>query len=210
MEPSVDTRRFQSITRLLGRLPEQAESVEFVLFDYYFHRLAAYAQTRLQRGNTRAADGDDLAQSIFWKFLTDGRDGQLPEFESRADAWRMLLKRVTQRADNHNRDAICQKRGGGRVLGEADLEANSDSSTPGVFANEPGQEPQPWEVLIVQEFNAKCDGWLEEPSLIKLFELWRNGCPVEEMARTMNCSKATVHRKVGLILDRLRHKLAED
>src|SRR5436305_12655413 len=111
----------ESVTHWLGLLRGGDAAAAQRLWERYFGRLVGLARTRLQGHPRRAADEEDVALSVF-RCLCDGAaQGRFPRLDDRDDLWRLLVTLTERKAINLARDERRLKRGGGAVLGAADL-----------------------------------------------------------------------------------------
>ena len=111
-----------SVTQWLGDLKAgNRDEASRRLWERYFPRLAHYAQGSLRAADRGAADGEDIALSVFDCFFQGIATGRFPDFGNRDDLWRLLVTITARKAHNQRRDESRQKRGGGRVLGEGAL-----------------------------------------------------------------------------------------
>jgi hypothetical protein len=182
------------------------------LFDFYFEKIKRLALQKLQAGNRRASDEEDLALEILGDFLVAGRAGQFPDFRSREDVLRMLSARAKQRAINVHRDSNRQKRGGGSVQGESALVNETDGTQHGGLDGLSGDGPRPEDAVIeaeeIEALNSRLKDCLGEP-LFPVFELWKDGHTAAEITGILKISRATVYRKLELIDERLREVFAQ-
>src|SRR6516225_9955869 len=113
-----------SVTRLVDALVGvETEFAAEQLWRRYFDRLVRLAHARLKAAPRGAADEEDVALSAFNSFCRGAVQGHFPGLGDRGDLWRLLVTITARKAADHLRRECCQRRGGGRVVGEAALDA---------------------------------------------------------------------------------------
>src|SRR5262249_30068950 len=112
------------------------------LWDRYFQRLVRLAAKRLPSHQRRDVDEEDVALSAFHSFCDRIGRGQFPELADRHELWRWLVVIPTRKALSVARNRACQKRGGGKVVGESALLEAPDAGEEGL-ARFLGREPSP-------------------------------------------------------------------
>jgi hypothetical protein len=112
-----------SITHWLRQLQAGEPAAAQPLWECYFQRLAALARKRLLGSPRRAADEEDVALSAFDSFCRGAERGRFPQLVDRSDLWQLLVLLTARKAARLKLHERRQKRGGGKVLTEADLPA---------------------------------------------------------------------------------------
>jgi DNA-directed RNA polymerase specialized sigma24 family protein len=186
------------VTQWLGQLQLGESTAAQRLWERYFDRLVGLARARLQGHPRRAADEEDVALSAF-RCLCDGAArGRFPQLEDRTDLWRVLVTLADRRAANLARDERRLKRGGGAVIGEAEL-VRPDAPSVGGLDLMPGPEPTP---EFAAEMAEECQRLLEklgDPGL-RAIALWKmEGHTAPEIAEQLGCALSTVERRLRLI-----------
>src|SRR5262249_37023024 len=110
------------------------------LWERYFRLLVARARAALGAAPRRAADEEDAALSAFNSFCRGALAGRFPRLEDRDGLWHLLLEITVRNGAHRARDESRQRRGGGRVLAEADLHRAADEAP---LARILGPEPTP-------------------------------------------------------------------
>jgi DNA-directed RNA polymerase specialized sigma24 family protein len=184
-----------SVTILLQQIRRGQQDAVQPLFELYFRRLAALGKTLLPDRFRRVTDGEDLALEVLAAFFAAAGSGTLPELQTRSDIWRVLARRLQQRAASEIRRQTTQKAGDGRVRGES------------VFLSSSGLDPA---AGLDQTEDHRLDAALEElhHDLIERLEdtllqniasLLLEGHSVDEIAARLERSRATIYRKLELI-----------
>ncbi|MFO1062275.1 MAG: ECF-type sigma factor [Pirellulales bacterium] len=198
------------VTDWVQQLQLGRQDVMTDLFDFYFDRLIALGRTLLPAGGRRVADEEDLALQVLGAFLQDANDGKLPDLGSRRDVWRMLSKRLEQRANNQGRDAMRLKRGGGQVRGESAFIRMIDEGMGGIdqMAVDSDRPEQPVlddeRLEQLARLHERLLTSLDDPLLQSVAQLLLKGVHPDEIGRRLNISRAGVFRKLNLIKTRWR------
>src|SRR5208283_4619385 len=96
------------------------------------------------RSATPVNDEEDVASSAFQSLYQGLREGRFPRLEDRDDLWRLLVHLTACKAVDQHRADNRQKRGGGKILNEADMIA-------GEGENENERERNPLDRIIGSE-----------------------------------------------------------
>lgn len=183
-----------TITRLLRQLPTKDEQVVQEVFNFYFQDLARRAKKVLSdRGGVIVSDEEDLAMLVITAFLRDATEGELGDMRSRHDVWRMLSKRVRQRAINMVRD---ERRNKKKEVGES------------IFRNADGA----WDPVGIDQqigrniddltlFHHKLIESVTDPTEQQIATLLLEGKNVNDISQELGKSPATVYRKLKNIRD---------
>jgi DNA-directed RNA polymerase specialized sigma24 family protein len=191
-----------SVTKWIGDLKAgNRDEASRLLWDRYFARLVRIAQTRLRTRGVGNADGEDVALSVFDTIIRGAVAGRFPGLGNRDDLWRLLVTITARKACNQQRNAYRQKRGGGRVVGAADL-AGGDPDGDAILAQIIGDEPTPeFAAMVVDEYR-RLFGSLSDESLRVVALLKLEGHSNEQIARSLDCGLRTVERKLEVIRKR--------
>ncbi|WP_235963693.1 ECF-type sigma factor [Tautonia rosea] len=198
MEPTHSS--MGSVTRWIGDLKEGDSEAASQLWRRYFASLVTLARKRMEgRRRSAASDEEDAALSAFHSLCRGAAQGHFDQLSDRDDLWRLLVVLTTRKAlDQQNRERRL-KRGGGRVLHEAELGKGMDD--PGLAIGLDrivGSEPTPeFAALVAEEYARRLDA-LDAP--LREIALWRlEGYGNDEIAVRLGCSTRTVERKLDLI-----------
>src|SRR5262249_37890529 len=140
-----------SVTHWLGLLKAGEPDAVQALWEAYFSRLVVLARKRLQGTPRRAADEEDVALSAFDSFCRGREPGRFPDVDDRDDLWQVLGMLTVRKALQLARHECREKRGGGKVLNEADLAAVGGSGEAVGLAGVLGSEPTPEFAVQVAE-----------------------------------------------------------
>ncbi len=178
-----------TITRLLRQLPSKDEQVVQEVFNFYFQDLARRAKKVLSdRGGVIASDEEDLAMLVMTAFLKDATEGELGDMRSRHDVWRMLSKRVRQRAINMVRD---ERRNKGKEVGESIFRNADGAWDPTGIDQQPGRN-----IDDLTQFHHELIEAVNDPIEQQIATLLLEGKDVSDISHQLGKSPATIYRKL--------------
>lgn len=190
-----------TMTLKLRRIRNGDHTVTRDVFEVWFQRLAKLGSQLLPQGQQRVMDGEDLAQSVlasFFASLESGfrdKSGRPLPIRSRHDVWRMLARRLRQRASNARRDMNSDRRGGGRIVSGSDTQfCQALYAIP-----DPGTDKLAEKITMLHEQLINC---FTRTGLRQIAELLLQGVRPEDIAAELDLSPATVYRKLRLIEQR--------
>jgi DNA-directed RNA polymerase specialized sigma24 family protein len=186
-----------SVTRWLGDLKSGGDAAAQHLWERYFDRLVHLARRKLQARAGAAEDEEDAAVSAFDSFCRGAREGRYPRLADRDDLWRLLVVITIRKALDQIQRQAAQKRGGDRLMGEADL-ADRDERGAGLD-DLAGREPSPALAAMVAEEYRRLKSRLGDDSLPLVLDLRLEGYSVGDIAERMGCTVRTVSRKLSVI-----------
>jgi DNA-directed RNA polymerase specialized sigma24 family protein len=190
-----------SVTLWLGALKAGDLDAAQPLWERYFAQLVRLARARLRAAPRGGADADeeDAALSAFDSFCRGVARGRFPRLADRDELWRLLVVLTARKAGAQAQRQRRQKRGGGRVLREADLlGADPDGGDAGL-EQVVGTEPTPeFASMVAEEYRRLLDGLGDED--LRRIALWKmEGYSNEEIRQRLGCSLRTVTLKLALI-----------
>jgi DNA-directed RNA polymerase specialized sigma24 family protein len=187
-----------SVTHWLHLLKAGDRAAAQPLWEGYFRRLVALARRRLLGTPRRVADEEDVALSAFDSFCRGAEQGRFPKLEDRGDLWQLLVLLTARKAGQFVRHQCREKRGGGKILTEADL---ADAGEGDGLAAAVGTEPTPeFAACVADECRRLLDA-LPDAEL-RTLALWKmEGHTTEEIAARLRCVPRTVERRLRLIRD---------
>jgi len=190
-----------SVTHWLGALQAGDAAAAQPLWDRYFAQLVQLARARIRAtaGGAADADGEDAALSAFDSFCTGIARGRFPQLSGRDDLWRLLVVITARKVWAQRQRQRRQKRGGDRVVVEADLKAYWAGEEGTGLERIIGPEPTPeFTAMVAEEYRRLLDG-LGDDSLRQV-ALWRmEGYTNDEIAVRLGCARRTVARRLDLI-----------
>jgi DNA-directed RNA polymerase specialized sigma24 family protein len=173
------------------------------LWERYFQRLVHLARGRfpiLQKAGA-IEDEEDAALSAFKSVCLGLTDGRYPNLADRDDLWRLLVLIASRKAVNQAERWGRQKRGGGALVRESDLEALGNGQESHGLDDLVGPDPTPEFLVTMDEECQRLMRLLEHPGL-QLVEVatWKlEGFTEDEIAAKLGCSRRTVASRLKLI-----------
>jgi DNA-directed RNA polymerase specialized sigma24 family protein len=194
-----------SITRWLDSLRGGNREAAQALWRRFANRLIGLARARLRAEPRRAADEEDAVLSAFDSFCRGAEQGRFPKVQDRGDLWNLLVAITIRKVSDQVQHESRQKRGGGAVLGEADLAQGSDAGR--ALENIISSEPTP---QLAAELAEQCHRLLEllqDDDLRSIALLKMEGYTNDEIADRLDCVRSTVQRKLNLIRSRWEQEI---
>ena len=114
-----------SVTHWVGLLKGGDRDAARPLWERYFRDLVARARASLRRKPPLGHDEEDVALSAFGSFCRAAEAGRFPDLDGRDGLWRLLLVFTARKVSNLARREGRQKRGGGKVQAETDLDVKN-------------------------------------------------------------------------------------
>jgi len=189
-----------SVTRWIGDLRAGDNVAADQLWHRYFDGLVRLARKKLEavRRVATIEDEEDAALSAFHSLCTGVAQGRFDRLKDRDDLWRLLVVITLRKVFDQIQRQRQLKRGGGRVVAEAEL-AGVDVDGPGGFEQCLCREPTPeFAAMLAEEFQTRIDS-LEDATLRQV-ALWRmEGYSNNEIAERLGCVSRSVERKLELI-----------
>jgi DNA-directed RNA polymerase specialized sigma24 family protein len=189
-----------SVTKCIDNLKAGDQAAAQLIWEKYFRRLVGLAAKKLRVTSRRAADEEDVVQSALKSFFLGVGRGQFPKLTDRNSLWPLLIVITTRKAYDLIQLNNRLKGGGGKVRGESVFIAKdgSLSEAPGID-NVFGSELTPELKAVIAEQTDRLLDSLGDAELSKIALLKMDGFTNEEIAVQLNCSRATVERKLRLI-----------
>ena len=204
VELTVSTDDEGSVTRWIGDLKAGDREALDRLWPRYFEKLVRLARRRLDAARAGAAceDEEDAALSAMNSLWDRASGGKLPDLKGRDELWRLMVVITARKALRQRERQGRQKRGGGRLVGEAALALAGEGEAEGAggaFAQVVSREPTPEFVAMVAEESRRRLEALGDDTLRNV-ALWRmEGYSNEEIAGRLGCVPRTVERKLEVI-----------
>ena len=168
------------------------------LWDRFFPQLLRLAKSRLQRAPQRLGDEEDVALSVFQSFFRGIQENRFPSLRGEGDLWRLLSSMTHRKAIDWLRHANRQKR---MALGESALlspDQGERSQQTRPMSQVEGKPQSPLlELVVIEEVRRLMDLLTDDLRgvAVKKLEHHTNA----EIAAALNCSVATVERRLKLI-----------
>jgi DNA-directed RNA polymerase specialized sigma24 family protein len=190
-----------SVSRWIGGLKAGDGAAVQPLWERYYARLVRLARAKLRMARRGAAeDEEDAALSAFNSFCAGAAHGRFPQLADRDDLWRLLVVITVRKAGAQVTRQGRQKRGGGRVLGEADFTGESaEGRSPGLLEAVIGSEPSPEFAAAAAEECGRLLDLLDTDDLRQVAIDRMEGYTNDEIAERLGCARRTVARRLDLI-----------
>lgn len=176
----------------------EMEAVE-KLWNRYKDRLIGHARRCLPQISSRAADEEDIAQSVFVSLCRGATAGRFNELQNRDELWWLLVTLTKQKTTDLVRRETAQKRGGGRVQCEAAIGGLGNSEALFSLDNIIGSAPTPEILVIMDEQYRFLLGLLTDTRLRRIAAFRIEGYNVREIAAELSVTTRSVERKLKLI-----------
>jgi RNA polymerase sigma factor (sigma-70 family) len=194
-----------SVTTWLAQLRAGDRAVAQQLWERYYSRLVRLARRKLQGLRRAADDEEDVALSAFDSFYRSAEQGRFPRLDDRNNLWELLVVITSRKAIDLRQRESCQKRGGGKVVGQSALDRTRAASRRGAdaegtgIAQAAGTEPSPELAAQIGDEMQRLLRILpnEEVRTVALSKL--EGYTNAEIAERLGCALATVERRLSLI-----------
>ena len=176
-----------SITQYLQQLQGGSPDAVQPLWEQYFDRLVQVARRMLQDVPRGMADEEDLALDALDSLCRGVQKGRFPELCDRASLWRLLVVITWRKACDQQAHEQRARRGGGRVRADADLDR---------FIS---REPTPALAALMADQCKRLLDTLNEDDLRTVAQRKLEGYTSVEIARELDCSLASIERKLRRI-----------
>jgi DNA-directed RNA polymerase specialized sigma24 family protein len=187
-----------SVTTLLKKLPD--ESAARGLYQRFVERVVVLSRRKLGGASRRAADEEDVAQSVFQAFFRGTQEGRFVDLNDRHDLWQVLFMLTERKATDAKRKFFSLKRGGGRVLGESAVISPCDSQERNNgLAEFADREPTPEFAAAAEEELRRLMNSLPDKELQQICSWKLEGYTNEQIAEKIGRVTRTVENKLRLI-----------
>jgi DNA-directed RNA polymerase specialized sigma24 family protein len=199
-----------SITHWISKLKVGDHRAAQPLWESYFRRLVGLARSKLAGAPRRAADEEDVALSAFDSFCRGAQRQRFPQLHDRDDLWHLLVVITGRKALRLVHQERAQKRGGGKVLGETEVQAGGLEEDELALAQVLGNEPSPdFAAQVAEECRRLLD--LLGDADLRAVALWKmEGYTTEEIAARLGCVSRTVERKLRVIRGQWQQETAHE
>jgi len=180
-----------SVTWYFARFRDGDDAALAELWTRFFPRLQGLAREILSRRPLPVAGADDAVQDAMISFWQRVRAGEFLEDVHRDHLWQLLAQFTVFKAKRLIRRESAEKRGSGRVIGEADL---ADGNVDEGLANLAWQRPASEVDLHVAELLDCLPEELRQYAVLRLI-----GHSTAEVANLLGCTQRKVQRKLELV-----------
>jgi len=187
----------ESVTQWITRIKDGGDRVAQKLWERYYGALVRLARAKLKKSRRVSDDEDDVVNSAFDSFFRAAANGRYPQINDRNDLWKLLITITKRKVLDRIQSETRIKRGGGKVLREADLAAAEGESAG--LEEVAGSEPTPeFAAMVAEEYQRLLDS-LPDPTHRKIAVLRMEGWNDDEIAEQIGCVRRTVGRKLHRI-----------
>jgi RNA polymerase sigma factor (sigma-70 family) len=189
-----------SVTKLIQRVKEGDSAAAQALLARYLRRLLAFARAKLHGRNLRAADEEDVVQSVLLGFYLGAERGQYSQCHDRDDLWHLLAKITERKVQKLLRHEDAKKRRHRQAEAVTPSPGGQDTPLTGPRAKQPADPhlPPDREVAASDQVE-RLLARLGDKRLISI-AVWKwDGYSNEEIASMLGCSTRTIQRKIQLI-----------
>jgi RNA polymerase sigma factor (sigma-70 family) len=187
----------ESVTQWITQIKQGGDGVAQKLWERYYGALVRLARGKLKRSRRVSADEEDVALSAFDSFFAAAAKGRYPQINDRNDLWKLLITITKRKVLDRIQSEIRLKRGGGKVLREADLAAAAGESAG--FEEIAGADPTPeFAAMVAEEYQRLLEA-LPDPIHRRIAVLRMEGWNDDEIAEKLGCVRRTVGRKLQVI-----------
>lgn len=171
------------------------------VWDAFFPELVTVARTRLAGMRRTVADEEDVALSVLQSFFKAAQENRFPDLRGRDSLWRLLSWMTQRKAVDLIRHTTRQKRRGGGESACLALEFGEPSSRRSrvrPMEQLAGKEPSPdLAMIFIEELRTLLEVLSDPMRKVALQKL--DGYSNEEIAQNIDCSLATVERRLKMI-----------
>jgi RNA polymerase sigma factor (sigma-70 family) len=189
-----------SVTKLIQRVKEGDAAAAQELLARYLQRLLGLARAKLRGRQLRAADEEDVVQSVLLGFYLGAERGQYSQCQDRDDLWHLLAKITERKVQKLVRHEDAKKRR--RRPGEKGTSSPGGQETP----PECPKVKQPADPHLSPDLEVAAGeqverllACLKDQQLISIAVMKWDGYSNEEIAVLLGCSSRTIQRKIQLI-----------
>jgi RNA polymerase sigma factor (sigma-70 family) len=177
------------------------------LWERYRDQLMAHARKRVPHSATRAADEEDVLQSVFICLCRGAAVGRFNDVRDRDDLWWLLVSITKHKSVDLVRRESAQKRGAGEVVSECGLGLHKYDQRPLTLDDLIADEPTPEFIAMMEEENRRLLNLLRDDELRKIAISRIEGYSIAEIADQQKISIRSVERKLRLIRNLWRREL---
>ena len=186
-----------SFLDLLQRLESGDAEAAALVFDRYARRLIGLSRRQLDKRVRGKVDADDVVNSVIRTFCR--RAAERPfDLDGPDGLWALLVEIALRKCGRWNRHFHTRKRDVRREQTPPPL-ADSDCAV------EPHDRAAPWpeDEVVLRETVERLLGALDERTRT-VCEMRLQGYEIKEIAVALNCTEATINRKIRNIKDRMK------
>jgi DNA-directed RNA polymerase specialized sigma24 family protein len=181
------------VTKWIERARTGDDEAVGELWQLYFARLTRLARGRMALMSRGVYDEEDAALSAMHSFFRGVKAERFPQLKDRHNMWRLLAV-ITARKVNRQRQVNgAAKRGG--TEGSGSVTVGGSSEILDVIDHEPTPD---FVAEMLDDLQARIN-LLPDDTLRRIALLTMDGLTQVEIAKSMNCTVRTIHRKLEAI-----------
>lgn len=195
----------ESISEWFGRLKAGDAAAAQKLWDHYHVELLSHAKQRIATAPQTLGDEEDVVLSVFGSIWRGAAAGRFDSVINRDELWWLLLGITKQKAVNHVRREMAQRRrpsSAGHQHEVAIVRSPSYS-----FDELVGNAPTAEFMVSLQEQYLRLLNLLRDDRLRTVVELRVEGRTVPEIAKSLGIGERAVERKLQLIREKWKREL---
>ncbi|MEM7453017.1 MAG: ECF-type sigma factor [Planctomycetota bacterium] len=202
-----DGSSYGSVTQWIEDLRNDVPDSFNKIWNRFVGQLVSVAEAKLRNTSCRITDGNLVASQAFTDFYERGPDG-FEKLIDRNDLWQILCVITERRAIDAIRSETCERRGGGRIIGESDFAGEDDNST-GLNRVPDSSDPPDIQLMLVETLDERL-GMLDDELLCEIAIDRMNNLSNQEIADKHGLKLRTVERKVKAIREAFKQEPPDD
>jgi RNA polymerase sigma factor (sigma-70 family) len=188
-----------SVTIWLGRLKAGDRAHVQQLWERYYGRLVGLARKKMLDLPRTASDEEDVALGAFDSFCRRAEQGRFPRLDDRRDLWEVLVVITVRKAHDVKEHESREKRNWRRTISANHASGGKSDPEEPLLVQLISREPDPAFAAEVAEWYRHLLGKLGDDELRTICQRKLEGHTNEEIAGQLDCSPATVERRLRLI-----------
>ena len=184
-----------SITNAITALGNYDPQAAQLIWDRFFQRLCAYAETLVYKRHRRLLTSDEIAASAFMALVEGVREKRFEKVRNRDELWQMLSLIAARKAINFQKQLDRAKRGNGQVKGDSAFGTMGINGVVDFIQRDLAPETGAQIQELSQQFLQRLPN-----DELRNVALWRMaGYSNAEIAEKAGCVVRTIERKLNLI-----------
>jgi RNA polymerase sigma factor (sigma-70 family) len=188
------------VTKLIQRVKEGDNAAAQELLARYLCRLVGFARAKLRGRHLRAADEEDVVQSVLLGFYLGAERGQYSQCQDREDLWHLLAKITEHKVQKLLRHEDAKKRRPHPAEEATCVHGGQETPPEDLNIKQPADPHlSPDLEVAAGEQVERLLASLKDKELVSI-AVWKwDGYSNEEIAAMLACSVRTIQRKIQLI-----------
>jgi DNA-directed RNA polymerase specialized sigma24 family protein len=166
-----------------------------MIWDHFFRRLCAFAETKIYKRHRRLISADEIASNAFLALVDGIREKRFEKVRNRDELWKMLTLIAARKAVNLRKRHDRAKRGNGQIKGGSVFGAAGINSVADFLQRDLAPDVGAQILDLSQQLLKRLP-----TDELRNVALWRMaGYSNVEIAEKLGCVERTVERKLNLI-----------